>query len=455
MSAEREPEKDVLAVKPAYWTEVNGEKVWSDDVNDLFAKTGKPRKLRRELLPEYFAQGWICAPDTIWEGVYKRPLEIKNLEPGGDMDPSLLIHSSVERSLSGKVCNWFSGGIDSSLLTAYAVEKAPVDMIHFHMTLGDGESDRVARMEQKFGFKAERMVPTSELCKLYPELCRKMGEPIADPGIIAAYWLGCESKKRGCVAVLSGMGGDELDAGYPRNRIIVKLFNSPVVRLLGIWPLKLAGLSMCGGAFVFGGKRKRDMLRLGRFLKSPDVENYYNLFGYFSHDEISVLTGDSNWQEAYGKKIKELTRDVQGVRKFFAYEFQGFLASHNNVYGYHACKAAGVECRTPLLTPEIARACWRDIDALENAGKKRLTKLLAEILGDDFISVRKSGFRFPVEEHVSQMTMDDFSSLRDSGLICEKGWNLVRKWIEIARSGDVDEVYMKLWAIWTLSSIVV
>lgn len=466
LANEESVRRDELGVHPFYWAEWNDSVVVSDDVNELFAQTKLPRTIRRELLGEYFAQGWICEPDTIWTGIYKVPAGCELATKDGkavvrrwwnvDCPSSVgktptvrdLIRKSVDRALEGdkKVCNWFSGGIDSSVIAAFVRERG---LKHLHMTLGDGESARVKAMEAAFGLDVERLQPNPDLVNLYPELCRKMGEPIADPGIIAAYWLGKESLKRGCSVVLSGMGGDELDAGYPRNKIVVKLFNNPIVRLLGQWPLKLAGWMMCRGVFVLKGKRKRDVLRLGSFLRNPDVAHYFNLFGYFTQEEIDRLVGP-DWFACYREKVERLTADFVGTKKLFAYEFKGFLASHNNIYGAQACKAAGVECRTPLLDPSLAQVLWANIDLPRFVGKQRLTKVLSEEVGDAFVRVRKSGFRFPVEARLLSV---DWGAVKGklAGVVAEDGLRLLDECLACAQGGGVDEVYMKLWAFWTLA----
>ena len=50
-----------------------------------------------------------------------------------------------------------------------------------------------------------------------------MDEPISDPAIIPAYELAKQSKELGMTVMLSGMGGDEIDAGYTRHRILLNI----------------------------------------------------------------------------------------------------------------------------------------------------------------------------------------------------------------------------------------
>ena len=454
--------RDELGVSPLYWARVGETVVVSDNLNELFMESKLPRKLRREMLGEYFAQGWICEPDTIWEGVHKIPAgcelvvndgrcevrrwwSVSGGASKGESELKAMIAASVDKALEGdkKVCNWFSGGIDSSLLAAFTRTRG---LKHLHMTMGDAESERVKRMEAVFGLDVERLAPEVSLIELYPELCRRIGEPIADPGIIAAYWLSKESVDRGCTAVLCGMGGDEIDAGYPRARIVVKMF-SGAAKLI---PWRIVGFALIAAGLLLKGKRKRDFLRLGNFMRSPDVSHYFNLFGYFTKTEIDKIIG-KGWFSSYQSKVNGLTAAFRGKKRFFAYEFMGFLASHNNIYGARACAEGGVECRMPLLAPDVVQTLWPKIDARHNAGKRRLSKVLSDELGPSFVKVRKSGFRFPVEQKLKDV---DWRMVRDRlrDVVQKAGLELFDQYVVQLKAGAVDEVYMKLWAFWTLSN---
>ena len=54
-----------------------------------------------------------------------------------------------------------------------------------------------------------------EVVDLLPRLVWHMDEPIGDPACISTY-LVCRAARERLTVVLSGMGGDEIFAGYPR-----------------------------------------------------------------------------------------------------------------------------------------------------------------------------------------------------------------------------------------------
>src|SRR5205085_9723585 len=55
-----------------------------------------------------------------------------------------------------------------------------------------------------------------DIVGLLPELVWHMDEPVADPACITTYLI-CKAARQRLTVILSGMGGDEVFAGYPRH----------------------------------------------------------------------------------------------------------------------------------------------------------------------------------------------------------------------------------------------
>ena len=58
-----------------------------------------------------------------------------------------------------------------------------------------------------------------QVMDLLPKLVYHMDEPVADPAIITSYLI-CRSARERLTVLLSGMGGDEVFAGYPRHAAV-------------------------------------------------------------------------------------------------------------------------------------------------------------------------------------------------------------------------------------------
>ena len=72
------------------------------------------------------------------------------------------------------------------------------------------------RFAERFGCEHHEIVVKPDVVELLPKLLWHMDEPTADPAIIAAY-LVCHAARKSTTVLLSGVGGDELFAGYRKH----------------------------------------------------------------------------------------------------------------------------------------------------------------------------------------------------------------------------------------------
>ena len=81
-------------------------------------------------------------------------------------------------------------------------------------TLDDPEV--ATRLARQLGCENHRIVVEPDVADLLPRLVWHMDEPTADPAIITAY-LVCREARKQATVLLSGVGGDELFAGYRKH----------------------------------------------------------------------------------------------------------------------------------------------------------------------------------------------------------------------------------------------
>ena len=81
-------------------------------------------------------------------------------------------------------------------------------------TLDDPEV--ATRLARHLGCENQRIVVEPDVTDLLPRLVWHMDEPTADPAIITAY-LVCREARKQATVLLSGVGGDELFAGYRKH----------------------------------------------------------------------------------------------------------------------------------------------------------------------------------------------------------------------------------------------
>jgi asparagine synthase (glutamine-hydrolysing) len=73
-----------------------------------------------------------------------------------------------------------------------------------------------ARLASQLGCENQQIVVEPDVADLLPRLTWHMDEPTADPAIITAY-LVCREARKQATVLLSGVGGDELFAGYRKH----------------------------------------------------------------------------------------------------------------------------------------------------------------------------------------------------------------------------------------------
>ncbi len=108
-----------------------------------------------------------------------------------------------------------------------------------------------ARLAQKLGCENHRIVVEPDVVDLLPRLTWHMDEPTADPAIITAY-LVCREARKQATVMLSGVGGDELFAGYRKHvGALLGAGLSPDARLLrgvfskrACWPCPVSAVQL-------------------------------------------------------------------------------------------------------------------------------------------------------------------------------------------------------------------
>src|SRR5215467_12462286 len=255
--------RDRLGEKPLYWSQERGQLVFASEVSALLChpalhNTGLDRLAAyRFLLFEYLPRtgsGWVgierLEPGTIltWrderialDRYWQPPIEqgaVGSDEAIGNLDE--LLRGSVRLQIVADVLVgvFLSGGIDSSLITAFAAEATP-DLTAFTVRVAtdgmDGsfdETQHAVAVARHLGVRHEVVELTAvDLVEAVDAVCGGLSEPLGDSSLLPT-WLVCRAARRLMTVALGGDGADELFAGYPN--FTVQRF-APAMRLLPPW----------------------------------------------------------------------------------------------------------------------------------------------------------------------------------------------------------------------------
>lgn len=237
--------RDRMGVKPLYYAVRDGELIFASEMKSLLLHPRVNRRLNRLSVSKYFTYGYIPAPHTIFEDIYK-------LEPGCSMtfdrtglrkqlywDIPLEDHPLSERTVDEWAVDvlailrdavvkrlrsdvpvgvFLSGGMDSSAVAALAAQASAAPLHTFSIGFEESsydESPYARRVAQLFGAEHHHEVLSSERAvKLLPGVLKILDEPFADASILPT-WLLSQFTARSVKVVLGGDGGDELFLGYP------------------------------------------------------------------------------------------------------------------------------------------------------------------------------------------------------------------------------------------------
>src|SRR5437588_2586469 len=247
--------RDRLGVKPLYYYASPDLFLFGSEIRALLATGLIPRHLDMAGLASYLAFGAVQDPFTIieavrslqpghtlvWENdhsetrsywclaeVASRPAKTANLSEAAKAVRDLIQQAVSQRLISDVPIGAFlSGGVDSSSVGAIASELSPKPIETFSVVFGDHEfceatySDQVAR---EFGCHHHQIeLSETQLLEEIPDALGSLDQPTVDG--VNTYIISRATKEAGVTVALSGLGGDEIFAGYSSFVSVPRMMN--------------------------------------------------------------------------------------------------------------------------------------------------------------------------------------------------------------------------------------
>ena len=143
------------------------------------------------------------------------------------VDLAAVVEESTKAHLLSDVpvATFLSGGLDSSYLTALAARHSPgisaytigfrAEDARFEAMPDDLKYARI--VAEKFGVELHEIEIAPQVLDLLPKMTYHLDEPIGDPAAINTFLICTAAREAGVKVMLSGMGADELFAGYRKH----------------------------------------------------------------------------------------------------------------------------------------------------------------------------------------------------------------------------------------------
>jgi asparagine synthase (glutamine-hydrolysing) len=244
-----------------------------------------------------------------------------------------------------------------------------------------------------------------DVAKLLPQLVRQLEMPVIDMAI--SSYLVSKQARETLTVMLSGMGGDEVFAGYPR-QLAMSLAGAldPVPSVLRRPAMRAVAGALPGGR---PGRLTAPLRNAKKFARSAalDFESRYMGFGTYFTDEAKqrLYTDDVRaglgGADAYYLHRRYFERSARAapLNRLLYVDMKTFLPCLNLDYTDRTAMAATLEVRVPLLNHELVELAARMPPRMKLRGLRRkyiLKRAAEQLLPRDVVWRKKAGFGAPI-----------------------------------------------------------
>ncbi|MGE5611681.1 MAG: asparagine synthetase B family protein, partial [Bacillota bacterium] len=301
-----------------------------------------------------------------------------------------------------------SGGVDSSLIVAHMEHlrrevggKQPVQTFSVgFMEPGYSELHHAREVARLYNTDHHELIVTfNDFADQFARLCWVYDEPVSEPPAIPTYLL-CRFAKQRVTVMLTGEGGDELFAGYP------KCAADLLSRYLD-WMPELPRRHLLRGMaslLPFSGRRLR--IALENLALSDPAERYASWFSAFDsvglphllRREFTQSLTDGSAANRIREELVRCDSDEPLDRMLYS-DLHTWLVDDLLIKGDRMSMASGVEARVPLLDHKLVEYVAGLPPQYKAQGRRTkimLKKLAERYIPHKLIHRRKVGFTVPL-----------------------------------------------------------
>jgi asparagine synthase (glutamine-hydrolysing) len=437
--------RDRLGIKPLFYAEVKTEEgtsfVFASEAKGVLASGLVKAELDLEGLNQQLTFLWTPDPHTLFKGIRRLPpahvltwregskgvrewwdVSFDEIEEGrGEAWWRERLSETLERVVGMEMVadvplgSFLSGGVDSSVVTALMAKRGGGRRVSTY-TVGIEEDDLrfdIIPSDVPWARKVGKLLDADyhetmlrpDVAKLLPLLVRHLEMPVIDMAI-SSYLVSKEARET-LTVMLSGMGGDEVFAGYPR-QVAMSLAGAldPLPAALRRPAMRAVAGALPGGR---PGRLTAPLRNAKKFAKSAalDFEERYMGFGTYFTDEAKRRLYTDDVRDGVGdadayylhRRYFERCAKAAPLNRLLYVDMKTFLPCLNLDYTDRTSMAATLEVRVPLINHELVELTARMPPRLKLRGLRRkyiLKKAAEELLPRDVVWRKKAGFGAPI-----------------------------------------------------------
>ena len=470
--------RDRIGEKPLYYGQVGESFVFASDLGSLAVLDGFHNPVNRDVLGLYFVHGYIPAPYSVYENIYKlepgtilkvglpfRGLDSVRTEKywslketarkgqespfrGSAKEAADTLEHLLKEAISDQmeadvpVGAFLSAGIDSSTVVALMQSLNRGKVKSFTIGMEDKRFDEAVYAKEiaaHLGTEHTELYITEKDAKsVIPKLSGMFGEPFADSSQIPTYLVSKMTREHVTVS-LSGDGGDELFCGYTTYASVERIWNKmknvpyfirkPCSELILHSPLKDRQPYGVKGKLL-GAKGPSDL-----YIASFEAEP---LARQISLQQKECSYPYSEYEPGF---LKEVNHNVM-LMDMLMYHPDDILVKVDRT-----AMAVSLETRVPMLDRDVVEFAWSLPVALkrdDSCRKKVLRDVLYRYVPRELMERPKKGFSIPVEKWLREEELRQWAeellkeqTLKEQGIlnpqvvrkiwkdfICEGQWRI-------------------------------
>jgi asparagine synthase (glutamine-hydrolysing) len=415
--------RDRFGIKPLIYTFTEDQFIFSSELKPFLKSNIINKKLSIDSVSDFFTYGSVKQPKTILENLF-------HLLPGHSMTVALnrdykikryydyvlesqkipkiesyseaikIMREELESSTKYHMVSdvdvgaFLSGGVDSTAIVAMMKNLSNSEINTFSIGFKDGnsthdETDVASRTAKYLGCKHHNIrIDDNYVFNIFDNFIESMDQPSIDG--INTYIVSLETAKKMKVA-LSGLGGDEIFAGYPHFETIQN----------------------------YSAKNKTITSYLGEKLNNIRPNRFTNKYGFFGLDEVAATNKQriinsnlSNILNKYVIETKSLTYEgLSPIQKISKSEIDGYMLNtllrDNDINSMsHSLEVRPVLLDHKLL--ELAFSLSDEFKVRDGMLKSIFIDSMKDLIPNEVWSRRKTGFEMPFKSWMNGRMNEKF-----------------------------------------------
>jgi len=442
--------RDRLGKKPLVYAETPASFNFASEIQALLLAPDIKKEIDQQAIDDYLTFQYIPSPRSIFSGIKKLPaghyltyrkgqislkryweIDFNRKLEVSESEASRLMLDTLREAVRLRMVSdvplgaFLSGGIDSSAVVGLMSHFSEKPVRTFSVGFSEKDYDELkyaGKVARLFGTEHSEFMVRPDIVAILPEIVKHYNEPFGDNSAIPTYYLCAETKKTVTVA-LSGDGGDENFAGYPRYQqaLMLEKFRP----LLSMIPKSLSGIIPQNGS-----DRQRKMAWVIKEAQGlSEAERYGRWMTVFPFSGKKALYQPSFKYllsaDPYQKMNDLWPRADNYLDKMLFSDFHLYLPDCLQVKMDIASMAHGLEVRSPFLDQkvvELAASLPAEYKLRSGQSKYLLKKMFRDILPAEVLKRKKMGFGVPLTAWFRNELKDYLASIILSEKALKRGY---------------------------------